>query len=371
MNKSPGANIGEVTLIGTGGGYGESCVVHLGNNEWMVVDSCQNPATKECLPLTYLKNIGVNVASQVKVIICTHWHDDHILGMATLLQECVSYEFYFAACTDREKFITLVEIDAGKGLDNPVSSSTKEFYNCLSILAERGITPQRAITDRTLYRSISNGMSSQVTALSPSDFTLKKFDLEISSLIDVIKQRNRKLINTSPNAKSVVVFVKINEHRIILGADLEVSNELQEGWNNIVINSKMIEHGVTLFKIPHHGSENGYFLPVWEKIIKNDAVAAITPWNKGRSLPKLEMLKKYAEHTENIYLTANVQTLGNKAKNREPSLSKLIKEKNPTLREVKFKNGIIRSRIDLTDPDATWITETFGEAIHVNKTILK
>lgn len=371
MDKSPDQNIGEVTLIGTGGGYGESCVVHLGNNEWMVVDSCQNPETKECLPLSYLQKLGVDVQTQVKLIICTHWHDDHILGMATLLRECKACEFYFASCTDRDKFLTLVEIDTGKGLDNPASSSTREFYNCLHILAERKITPKRAIMDRPLYISNVNGIVSQVFSLSPSDFTLEKFDLEISSLIEVIKQRNRKLINTSPNAKSVVLYIKINDHRILLGADLEISKEEKEGWHNIVNTSKILEKGVTLFKIPHHGSENGYFLPVWEKIVNGDAIAPMTPWNKGRSLPQIEMLKKYAEHTVNLYLTANVQTLGNKAKNREPSLSKLIKERNPTLREVKFKDGLIRSRIDLSDPNASWNTETYGEALHVNKTILK
>ncbi len=51
----PNFNIAEITLIGTGGGYGESIVVHVGNNEWIVVDSCQDPFTKDSLPLLFLK----------------------------------------------------------------------------------------------------------------------------------------------------------------------------------------------------------------------------------------------------------------------------------------------------------------------------
>jgi len=35
----PAFNIAEVTLLGTGGGYGESIVLHIGDNEWILVDS--------------------------------------------------------------------------------------------------------------------------------------------------------------------------------------------------------------------------------------------------------------------------------------------------------------------------------------------
>lgn len=40
-----GMNLFRVSLIGTGGGYGESVVVQLGLNNWIVVDSCIDPVT--------------------------------------------------------------------------------------------------------------------------------------------------------------------------------------------------------------------------------------------------------------------------------------------------------------------------------------
>ncbi len=81
----PASHIAEVSLIGTGGGYGESSVIHVGNNEWIVIDSCINPNTFQCLPLEYLRKIGVDVKTQVKSIVCTHWHNDHIQGMSQLV----------------------------------------------------------------------------------------------------------------------------------------------------------------------------------------------------------------------------------------------------------------------------------------------
>lgn len=127
----------EVSLIGTGGGYGESIVVHLGNDNWIVVDSCVDPKSKASLPLEYLKSIGVNVAIDVKAIICTHWHDDHILGISELLSECKNSEFCMARATDKKKFLILVGLDHHKVKNESSASSTKELSRCIEIIEKR------------------------------------------------------------------------------------------------------------------------------------------------------------------------------------------------------------------------------------------
>lgn len=365
---SPKQSVAEVTLIGTGGGYGESSVVHLGNNDWIIVDSCINPETNKSLPLEYLTSIGVNVASDVKVIVCSHWHGDHIRGMSELLKACTSAEFFFASCTDKEKFLTFIEIDAGKHIDNNLSSSTIEFFNCLQILIERGKSTKRAVVDRLIFSSNKGGIKCDVFSISPSDATLTEFDNEISMMIEVVKQRNKKFVDKSPNTKSVVLYIKLNEHRIILGADLEVTNQSDTGWHNILNNSKAIDKNkANLFKVPHHGSENGYLKDLWGNLLEKNSITTITAYNRGTTLPQMEMLKKYAIHTENIYLTTNPTTMGSKAKQREPSIEKMIREKNPTLREIKFKEGIIRCRTIIDGINEKWEVTLFGQAIYANK----
>lgn len=153
-----------------------------------------------------------------------------------------------------------------------------------------------------------------------------------------------------------------------IGADLEVSKNEGEGWQNILNSSKVADTKAHIFKIPHHGSQNGYLKAVWDQLIDSNPIANMTPWNKGKCLPQLEMLKIYGSHSEKVYLTADPQKLNNKPKSREKGISKAICEKNPTLREIKFHNGIIRSRLDLIDNK--WNVELFGEAFHVNSTIL-
>lgn len=85
----------EVYLIGTGN-YGESVVLNLGMNNWIVVDSCIDPTSKEVLPLSFLKSKGVDIENDVKLIVCTHWHDDHIKGISKILEACKSSAFSMA-----------------------------------------------------------------------------------------------------------------------------------------------------------------------------------------------------------------------------------------------------------------------------------
>jgi glyoxylase-like metal-dependent hydrolase (beta-lactamase superfamily II) len=90
----PNSEILEVTVIGTGGGYGESVVVHLGNGKWIVIDSCIDPKSRISLPLLYLNKIGVNVPRDVVIILCTHWHDDHLQGLFQLLERMIGLNSY-------------------------------------------------------------------------------------------------------------------------------------------------------------------------------------------------------------------------------------------------------------------------------------
>src|SRR5258707_5632727 len=90
--RSPtGAYEIEVSVFGTG--FGESIVVHMGMNRWMVVDSCRDPETRSPMPLEYLAEIGVDLADSIKLIVATHWDDDHIDGIGELFYRAKSAVF--------------------------------------------------------------------------------------------------------------------------------------------------------------------------------------------------------------------------------------------------------------------------------------
>ena len=75
---APGPNDFERTLLGPG--YGECAIIHYGHGEWIIVDSCVDEAGHPAA-LNYLRQIGVDAGRSVRMIVVTHWHDDHIRGI--------------------------------------------------------------------------------------------------------------------------------------------------------------------------------------------------------------------------------------------------------------------------------------------------
>jgi beta-lactamase superfamily II metal-dependent hydrolase len=362
MTKSvyPNANIAEVTLIGTGGGYGESCVIHLGDDEWIVVDSCINPESKTSLPLNYLRELGVNTEKNVKLIVCTHWHDDHILGLSELLNECTNAKFCMSNVKDLKKFLQFVTLDYKKVKDNTSNSSTREFGRCIDIIRDRKSDLLLAVKDRCIY----NNGKSQLYSLSPSDFAILNFDFEISALISEYGPPNKKVISQSPNDKSVVLYIKIGAHRVLLGADLEVSSNEKTGWLDICSTTTVVDQKSSLYKISHHGSKNGFHQNIWAKLVEKNTISALTPWNKNNKLPQIDMLKIYCQLSGSVYMTSPV--LSEKPKKRDRSTEKIITSFNKKLREIKFDQGIIRFRIENVNPNSQWNIDLFGSAFHVN-----
>ena len=101
----PGEGEFELTLFGPG--YGESAVLHVGTGVWIIVDSCiDTDGTPTAL--RYLESIGIDPAQAVNLVVATHWHDDHIRGMARLVSACSQATFCCAATLCRSEFLASV-----------------------------------------------------------------------------------------------------------------------------------------------------------------------------------------------------------------------------------------------------------------------
>ena len=361
----PSNNILETTLIGTGGGYGESIVLHLGNQNWIVVDSCVDPKTNNSLPLEYLKSIGVKVEKDVKLIICTHWHDDHILGISKLFEAAKNAVLSITKTSDRKKFLQLVELDYHKVESNSSISSTIELKNCISIANNRRGTIKTASEDRVLFSSNNSKIKIEVISLSPSDFVVHEFNEEISTLMKDFGNPNKKIVFNTPNDKSVVILVKINDHRILLGSDLEVTDDPRKGWLCILNKSQCIDAKSTIFKIPHHGSSTGYHKRIWDELIAENAIAKLTPWNRGNKLPKKDMLEKYLNHTPRLYSTSLNLNNKSKPRKRDRSLAKAINKFNSSLIEIKYHLGIVKCSANLNTQNVIWKVNLHDEAIQI------
>ncbi len=125
----------EVSVFGPG--KGECVVIHVGHGEWLIVDCCRLRKSASPIGLDYLRGLGVDPASQVKLIVATHWHDDHFAGLAELVDVCQSARFVCSAALSNREFLTLLAtVGESKLLDD---SGVDELSKVMESLTSRGV----------------------------------------------------------------------------------------------------------------------------------------------------------------------------------------------------------------------------------------
>ncbi|MCP4763187.1 MAG: MBL fold metallo-hydrolase [archaeon] len=319
--KKPEADEIEVSVFGPG--YGECIVIHAGHNEWIVVDSCINPKTKNIAAIEHFANLGVTLDS-IKLIVATHWHDDHIRGLHKLLQNCSKAQFAISEAFCNDRFLDLATI-----FHNQKDIGVSEFSEIWSFLLENDRYPIRAVSNKRLYRKVidDKNFEYRVESLSPSDAAIMMSNNDILKLIPLKSQSDdspqvKKRIKTlTPNFSAVVLLIKINEIEILLGSDLENSKDERIGW--LAILNSNFDCKAELFKIPHHGSSNADNPLVWEKLLQNNPITVTTPFTKGKKIPTEQDIVRIKSYSSNAYLTAEPIT---KRAKTEHFIDKMMKD---------------------------------------------
>ena len=290
---APRPNEIEISLLGPG--YGESVVVHLGDDEWMVVDSCVG-RDGEPAALEYLDGMGVDPHSAVKMIVATHWHDDHTRGMAGMVRKCTSARFCCAAALRDKELLAVVDGLAEK-TGFRMSNGAREIRAIFSHLAERKTQPVWAIANRRVFR----GADCAVWSLSPGDETLERFLRSVGSLISTTEMTPRRVLPPSPNELSVVLWVECSGTIVLLGADLE-----RVAWTAIIGDRTRPGGRASVFKVPHHGSITADSPAVWRRMLDPKPLAVLAPWRRGnKALPAPEDVARILSRTTTAYASAD------------------------------------------------------------------
>ena len=112
----------EVTLFGPG--FGESVVLHVGDGKWLIVDSCIHPESSLPAALDYLFQLKVDVNEAVKLVVATHWHDDHIRGISGVFNACQSAELVISGALQVDEFLKLVALYQDRQVAKSSASDT-------------------------------------------------------------------------------------------------------------------------------------------------------------------------------------------------------------------------------------------------------
>lgn len=342
LSAAPADDILEVTLIGPS--VGECVLIHYCKN-WFIVDSCSDRATGLPAALVYLNQFGIT-ADQVKVIACSHWHDDHFKGLGVLYSAYPSAQFWMSGALKANEFISLIESyrewPLGRGSH---TSGLKELTACIDQARTSGTSPKFAIHDQRMW--LASDGSAELWSLSPSSEMMRKGLLDIAKLLPAPWQSKTAAVQ-GPNHIAVAMHFKAGAHSVLLGSDLEEHGDPLTGWSAILNSISKPPQLASLFKVGHHGSSTAEHSEVWKKMLIPQPVAILTPFSRS-SLPRDTDVARLKNNSSRVFLSTKKALAEVK---RTGALSKMVKSKN--LKSVDGLSGIIQCRVKATDPNAQW-----------------
>jgi len=358
-------NLHELEVSVFGPGVGECIVAHVGDGDWIVVDSCINRESQEPVALEYLKSLHVDIPSRVRLVVATHWHDDHIRGLAEVFRVAESAKFVDSAAYSLSFLARVVELGTKTAAN---ASVTEEYSGIFEILKGRrnkgerkeAVGPLRAVANKRLLLLTGEDRTvrAEVTALSPSDGTFSKAEGELKRALSIIAERKRPSL-LGPNQLSVVLWLRVGSLQVMLGADLEHVAGTTEGWKAIVNSKERPEGRAGIFKVSHHGSKNADCPECWDNLLSNQPIAVVTPYSPAK-LPSNTDLARLCGQTNLLYLTSDHTRY--KVPTLDRAVEKTLRESGIERRALEGKMGHVRLRADALDPVPKTRVELFNGA---------
>lgn len=348
----------ELEISVFGAGVGECIVVHMGRGEWAVVDSCIDRATGNPVALDYLDALGVDPASAIKLLVVTHWHDDHTRGAAAILRKAPAAEVVCSLALRTKEFQTLLGASKTSSMEE---SGVEEFRAVLNELKARPVHraqelgPTWAIAN-TCIKRFSAG---SIHALSPASATMTLSYHEIGALVPTPGKPKRRAAAHTANQVAIALWVEFGELKVLLGADLEVGASPSTGWNAILNSAARPPGRAQAFKVAHHGSKNGDHPRIWTDLLDPNPIAVLTPFNAGsKPLPSPSDEVRLRGNTTNLYRAGPLHG----AKRELPSaVWKMVRMAVSDFRDEEGRIGHVRAR-GMQGSPPQWTTETFGAA---------
>jgi hypothetical protein len=288
----------------------------------------------------------------VSLVIVTHWDDDHIQGSSQVVAECSNAAVAVSAALRRTELVQFVmqETRAGR------SSGTDELRDILRLA-----TPHRLIWARDGLQLFPRPqrVGSAITALAPSDDVITRGYFDIAEALE----RSERIVGgryrapEGPNGGSVAAFARNGEVGILLGADLEATNNPNSGWTAAIARAKP-EIAASILKVPHHGSADAHDEAVWDQLLEPEAIALIAPfWRGNVRLPTKSDLLRIHARTNRVFVTAKPELVPAKL---DRETEKALKRTGA--RDIKTYRGWgqVRARFKLDGEG--WAVELIGDA---------
>ena len=232
---TPKPNEIEITVFGPG--YGECIVIHIGSGKWAIIDSCLDDAF-EPASLSYLRSLGVSVETDVISVSASHWHDDHVKGLARTIEACRAARLSMGSALKSTEFVAFLCAHESQPVQKLDRGGT-ELLGCLEALGKSGRSIKPLHEDTLVFDfghdELAHCLRVEMRALSPSGKQFDEFIRRIRDFPSISKgQPKGRISEPSRNDLSVAMLLTIGDQAVLLGADLEQLADPQKGWNWVV-----------------------------------------------------------------------------------------------------------------------------------------
>lgn len=351
----------EITIFGPG--YGECILLHVGGGNWIIVDSCRDPQTNGPVALSYLDALKIKHEC-IKLIVLTHWHDDHCAGISDIYSSATAAKLSFAYALAGIDFYQLVK-RFSKQSDSIVGSKVSEIARCLDISANTKRSIRSAQQGKPLLKMLpeesGHGKVCLVTALSPSDSAEQDFLVEIASQRPKFLESKRAADGSGRNDISVVLWVSIGDLNILLGADMEHHPNDKMGWGAIIGADNIPPGKASVVKVPHHGAQSGHDTRMWTERVVASPIAVLSPYARGRRPAPTPQDVSRIRSISHASLSSSRMS-GKKGKRRESAVGRQLREMGVRLTPLDTSFGAVRLRTMPETADEPWSIELFGDA---------
>ena len=258
----------EVSVFGPG--FGECLAVHMPGGKWILVDSCRDSRRRPA-SLAYLEEMGIAAESDVAMVVASHWHFDHVDGIAEMVAECRSAEPVMSLALHTRELLAFAHAAQylGSGtVPRPIAESQQLTETIDTAQPARYITLSQA--RMKLLESRYGTLTTSVDSLSPSPASVS---VAMSDLSQSRLEAGKELEAPQPdqNAAAVVLRVRSGNVSMLLASDLEIQADPARGWRGVMDAWGDDGHQSQVIKIAHHGSANGDSEIIWSDPPDRDA----------------------------------------------------------------------------------------------------
>ncbi len=351
----------EIHLFGRG--YGEALAIHFGAGEWMAVNLT---LTLSGVPwiFEYFRALGIG-RNQIRDLIVTHWHTDHIRGAAEILSHAApDARLILSSGGQSAEFMRMVARCSGSRLDAAKAAAFEmhELFQIIRRRKKKSLPRNMRFVGRDSVLQSCSTTPARLTFLAPSEFDCAAALSYFGSKEASTREQPFPYIGFPENHASIVLLLELGENVIFLGGDRENHSDQERGWTIVLASKASLAPAkqASVFKISHHGSVTGYCAELWPDHLAADCINIVSAYTKlVRPIPNSEMLNRYKRHSPHLYCTS----IPRRSRRYHRTI---VSGSGPRiLYEGKVHEGSIRLRKRRCVAGAPWSVALFGAAVRV------